>query len=165
MALEGVDDRRGGQTLMDEKRKRGNVEREAFCLACPVEERLAHRRELVYRVLQPANSCPCCVVVELQLARGVEHMRRRQLGGVLDASQQKIREIPGAILSVPLQRGRQRRVIAVGDGRLLLLELRLRSDLGAQRAVSLRVAIALRFGLFFLGRFARSSTLRHITLF
>jgi hypothetical protein len=39
------------------------------------------------------------------------------------------------VLAVPIQLGRERRIVAVGDGWLTLLELRLRADIRAQRTV------------------------------
>ena len=131
VALQGLDYARRGQPLVNEKGECGDVKRETFRLARPVEEWFPKGGELLYGVLEAANRGPDSPIVELQLSRGVKDMRRIELCRFLDTAQQKLRKITGAVLSVPFQRWRERRVVPLGDGGLFLLELRLRPYLRA----------------------------------
>jgi len=53
--------------------------------------------------------------------------------GFLDCRQQPFAKLARTVLAIPVERRAQRRVIPIGDRRLLLAELRLRTDVGTHR--------------------------------
>ena len=66
-----------------------------------------------------------------------------QRGRLLDLPEQPLAQLAGRVLPVPLQAGRERRVVAVGGRRLLLAELGLRAHVGPQGHVGLGMLVAL----------------------
>ena len=105
---------------MDEERQRRDVEREPLGLAGPVEERPREPAELRGRLLRL--------------------LERARVEDLLD---ERLAALARRVLPVPVERGRERRVVAVGLRRLALPELRLRPDLGPQQRLLL-MAVALR---------------------
>ena len=75
-------------------------------------------------------------------------LSRKERGGkrgcLLDLTEEPFAQFAGRVLAVPLQAGRERGVVAVRCGRLLLAELGLGADVGPQGQVGLRMLVALR---------------------
>jgi hypothetical protein len=119
-----------------EKRQRRHVEREPLSLPRPVEKWLRERPQPLNRICQPGN----LDALERPWLR--EPVRRIERRCVLDLCEEPLPELANRVLSVPIQRRRERRVVAVALGRLLLLELSLRPDIGAkQRLVLMNVGL------------------------
>ena len=70
-------------------------------------------------------------------------MRRLQCGGSLDDAEQPFAQLARAVAAVPVERGRERRIVTVGLWRLFLSELRLRAHFWPheQRLVGMPVAL------------------------
>jgi hypothetical protein len=134
VADQRLDDRLGRESFMDKERKGRHVEREPLGLARPVEEGPAEGRQLAEQFER--------------LGRGGAEGFVAGIGGqrVVDPRQppaefreQRLALLAGRVLTVPVERRGERGVIAVGPGRLLLLEPGLRADVGPDRAVGLAV--------------------------
>ena len=67
---------------------------------------------------------------------------KRQM--TMDQGQMTFALFSRRILAIPVERRRKRGVVAIGDGRFFLLELRLGANVGPHRAIRLRMLIALR---------------------
>ena len=94
-----------GEPLVDEERQRRHVERQPLGLAGPVEERLRQRLQLRRPPPWPASDAS------------------RPPGSARISASPCSR---AGVLPVPVERRRERRVVAVGLRRLLLLELQVR---------------------------------------
>ncbi|MEB2338360.1 MAG: hypothetical protein OZ918_07035 [Nitrospirales bacterium] len=96
---------------MDEQRQGRHVEGQPFGFARPIQEGLTEA---------------------LEFRRGGFGFFERL--GVEDFLDERLALLTGWIRGVPIERGRERRIVAVGLGRFLLLELRLRADLRPHEA-------------------------------
>src|SRR5208337_4134502 len=142
MPAKRLDDSRRGQPFVHEQGKCRHVEGEPLRFACPVQERLSERSQLIDRILKISNSRLDCAVIEDELTGLFEGVRRLELRCIPNAADQPIRKVPNAVLSIPIECRGEGGVVSICRGRLLLSKLRLGSRLGPKRAVSLWMSVA-----------------------
>ena len=139
-----LDDGLGREALVDEERQRRDVEREALGLAGPVEERPT---EALQRARRPRASERTVTSTRPSSARNSCGESNAWGAGSAApfsiSAEQPLAQLARAVLAVPVERGRERRVVAPGRGRLLLAELRLRADVRAHRARLVRMRVPL----------------------
>jgi hypothetical protein len=101
------------------------------------------RRSNLDRLVQGSHAGHQRTVGGLELQRPVERVRRREGSRTLDKVEEPLARLSCGVLTVQVERTGERRVVPVGDGRLLLPKLRLRPDFGAHRALGVveRVAV------------------------
>jgi hypothetical protein len=107
VSLQRLEDRLGRQPFVDEERQRRHVERQPLGLAGPVEEWLGEAGQFVG-----------------------SHASLFERARVEDLLDERLAALASDVLAIPVECGRQRRVVPVGLRRLALGELRLRPDLG-----------------------------------
>ena len=143
--FEGLHDRGGGQPLVDEQGQRRHVEREPFGLAGPVEKGLRQRLQLADFGARSGQLLACGVEVVVGYAVGVclADVGGEPRDALAQRGDLRLRPLARRVPSVPVERRRQRRVVAPGGGLLFLAELRLRADLGPEQRARLGVPVAL----------------------
>ena len=140
VAAEGLQYGLGGEPLVDEEGQGGDIEREPLGPPGPVEKGLAEVLQLAHGVLQAAHfQLPPSA---LKAARLFEFVGRLEGGGLLDAVQQPFAELPGVVLSVPMEGGGETGIVVVALGGLAVAEALLGADIGAQLALGPGVAVA-----------------------
>ncbi len=143
---QGFQDTLYREAFVHEQGKAGDVEAQPLGLARPVEKRAGEAAQAYLSTRICAWNCPYlrCNLREAsnrgQLAQAPG--RRREL------SDRFLRLVTGAVVAIPLQFGRQRRVVTILARLLLLLEARLSPHIGPQKTLACGMPISLDlFGL------------------
>ncbi len=131
------------EPLVHEQRQRRHLERQPLCLPCPVEERPRQPLQLSDRVGERSHRRDHPTAPVAELLRLLE-LRPGQPARFVDLRQQPLPQAARAVLRVPVKGRAQRAVVAVRRGRLLLLELRLRADVGSQQHLRVRMPVCIR---------------------
>ena len=137
MPLQRIQDRRRRQPFVDEQRQRRHVEGQPLRLARPVQERLGERLQRAGIFAGRGERLPGVGEFAPGKLAGLNHG-----GEPLDPALQRgdflLRPLARMVQPVPVERRRQRRVVAVGNRILFLAELRLRANIGPQQRTRLR---------------------------
>lgn len=95
---------------------------------------MERRFQALNGVVESGNAGEKSAVVVAEFLRRGEPVRWSELSGFFDAGDEPLAEFARGVLAVPVEFRCERRVVAVSCRRLLLFELRQRTDIGPQQS-------------------------------
>ena len=146
VSFQRLEDGRRREALVHEQGERRHVEGGPFGLTRPVEERLGELLQLGRLRLRSGELLPQLrknAPGDFVAVAGIDDARQPR-DAVRERRELRLGPLTGGVLLIPVERRRERGVVAVRGRRHLLPELRLRAHVRPEQRARLRMRVALR---------------------